>query len=64
MDVSTEGKNAYALTFVRCMQENVIQQDILYCLPLPEHETAQAMYDVLHDLYGEQQNSLEAYGGI
>lgn len=49
MDVSTEGKNAHALTFVRFMQENSIHEDILYCLPLPEHETAQAMYDVLHD---------------
>ena len=49
MDVSTEGKNAHALTFVRFMQENAIHEDILYCLPLSEHETAQAMYDVLHN---------------
>lgn len=49
MDVSTEGKNAHALTFVRFLAENAIQEDILYCLPLPEHETAQAMYDVLQD---------------
>lgn len=49
MDVSTEGKNAHALTFVRYMKENAINEDILYCLPLPGHETAQAMYDVLQD---------------
>lgn len=49
MDVSTEGKNAHALTFVRYMQENAIHERILYSLPLPEHETAQAMYNVLHD---------------
>ena len=55
MDVSTEGKNAHALTFVRYMQENAIHEDILYCLPLPEHETAKAMYDVLHS-YMEKNN--------
>lgn len=49
MDVSTEGINAHALTFVRFLEENAIQEDILYCLPLPEHPTARAMYDVLHD---------------
>lgn len=49
MDGSTEGKNAHVLTFVHYMQENAIHEDILNCLPLPEHETAQAMYDVLHD---------------
>lgn len=49
VDVSTEGKNANALTFVRYMQENAIHKDILYCLPISEHETAQALYDVLHD---------------
>ena len=49
MDVSTEGKNAHALTFVRFMQENAIHEDILYCLPLSEYDTAQAMYDILHN---------------
>jgi len=45
----TEEKNAHALTFVCFMQENVIHEDIMYCLPLSEHETAQAMYDVLNN---------------
>ena len=30
------------------MQHNAIHKDILYCLPLPENETAKAMYNVLH----------------
>ena len=63
MDVSTEGKNAHALTFVRFLAETAIQEDILYCLPLPEHETAQAMYNVLVE-YMDTQNSVGEYGGI
>ncbi|KAJ3595210.1 hypothetical protein NHX12_004514 [Muraenolepis orangiensis] len=55
MDVSTEGKNAHALTFVRYLHENAIHEDILYCLQLPEHETAQSMFAVLQRFMEERQ---------
>ncbi|KAJ3588490.1 hypothetical protein NHX12_012082 [Muraenolepis orangiensis] len=55
MDVSTEGKNAHALTFVRYLHENAIHEDILYCLQLPEHETAQSMFAVLQKFMEERQ---------
>lgn len=44
MGVSTLGRNCF---FVCYMQEDAFMR--IFCLPLPEHETAQAMYGDLHN---------------
>ncbi|XP_029447997.1 zinc finger BED domain-containing protein 5-like [Rhinatrema bivittatum] len=45
--VSTEGQDTYVLAFVRYIWEDAILEDILYCLPLPERETAEGIFNVL-----------------
>ncbi|MGH0127157.1 UNVERIFIED_CONTAM: hypothetical protein FKN15_055997 [Acipenser sinensis] len=48
VDMSTEGRDAHFLCFVRYIWEGAILEDILFCLPLPGHETAQEIFNVLH----------------
>ncbi|MBN3307061.1 ZMYM6 protein, partial [Amia calva] len=48
VDMSTEGHDAHFWCFVRYIWDGAILEDILFCLPLPGHETAQEILHVLH----------------
>ncbi|MBN3274733.1 F200B protein, partial [Polyodon spathula] len=47
VNLSTEGHDAHPLAFVQHLWEGVILKDILFCLPLPGHKTAQEIFNVL-----------------
>jgi hypothetical protein len=54
MDVSCEGPDDHALTFVHYMSGDAIHED-MFCLKIPEYETAQGMFSVLRG-YIEKEN--------
>ena len=54
-DVSTEGQTAHLLTYVRYAWDEDILEDFLFCITLPERETADAMFEVLSDYFDKNE---------
>uniref|UniRef100_H3B3H2 Uncharacterized protein n=1 Tax=Latimeria chalumnae TaxID=7897 RepID=H3B3H2_LATCH len=63
VDVSTEGRDAHFLAYVHIWKNDIVE-NILFCLPLPSHEMAQGMFEVLQSYMQEKNISWDRLVGF